>query len=478
MLAERFPETAETQPELLAHHYTEAGLSTQAIPYWQKAGQRAVEHSANAEAIRHLIKGLSLLTVLPDTPGSLYQELMLQITLGTSLMATKGYAAPEVQRAYTRARELCHQLKDTTRLFPVLLGLWRFYASRAEHKTARELGEQLLSAARHTPEHPMRLLGAHQGLGTTLLYMGEFAPARAHLERGVALYDAQQHRRQALRSGQDAGVVCLGHLAWALWGLGYPGQALQRLREALKLAQELVHPLSLCWAHCLAAIVYQLRREQQEVREQAEEALRLSNEHGFAQLLAQGTLWTGWLQVDQGWEEEGSTQMQEGLAAHRATGAEVYRPYYLALLAEVYGKMDQTKKGLSVLAEALDVVDKTGERFYEADLYRLKGELALQKLSVASYQLSVTSTQHTQHLAPNTQSEAEACFHKAMDIARKQSAKSLELRAVMSLSRLWQQQGKTKEAHEMLSETYNWFTEGFDTKDLQEAKALLEELAL
>jgi predicted ATPase len=304
--------------------------------------------------------------------------------------------------------------------------------------------------------------------------MGEFAPARAHLERGVALYDAQQHRRQALRSGQDAGVVCLGHLAWALWALGYPGQALHRLREALKLAQELGHPLSLCWAHCLASIVYQFRREQQEVREQAQEVLRLSSEHGFAQLLAQGTLWMGWLQVDQGWEA-GSAQMQEGLAAHRATGAEVYRPYYLALLAEAYGKASQTKKGLSVLAEALDTVDNTGERFYEAELYRLKGQLTLQKFQVSGSKFQVPP--NAQPLTPNPQPEAEACFHKAIDIARKQSAKSLELRTTISLARLWQQQGKAKEAHQMLSEVYNWFTEGFDTRDLQEAKMLIEALS-
>ncbi|HXG22487.1 MAG TPA: adenylate/guanylate cyclase domain-containing protein [Methylomirabilota bacterium] len=473
VLDERFLEAKETQPELLAYHYTEAGLIEQAIPYWQRAGQRAMEHSANAEATRHLSKGLSLLQDLPDTPGNLYQELVLQITLGASLMATKGYAAPEVEQAYTRARELCQQLKDTSRLFPVLIGLLRFYSSRAEHKAARELGEQLLSIAQHLADRPIRLVGAYQALGATLLYMGEFTTACAHLERGVALYDARQHRRQTLRSGQDVGVVCLGHLAWVLWSLGYPDQALQKLCETLQLAQEVAHPLSLCWAHCLASIVHQFRSERQKIQEHTEAALKLSSEHGFAQLLAQATLWKGWLQIDQGRKEEGRAQIQGGLAAHRATGAEVYRPYYLALLAEAYGHGGQIEEGFTTMVEALDFVDRSEERFYEAELYRLKGELTLQQFNVQGSKFTVTDPRP---LIPDPQSEAEACFLKAIVIAQKQQAKSWELRAATSLARLWQSQGKRTEAHELLSHVYNWFTEGFDTKDLQEARALLGEL--
>jgi predicted ATPase len=293
----------------------------------------------------------------------------------------------------------------------------------------------------------------------TLVNMGEFTSAREHLEQGIVLYDPQQHRRHAFRSGQDAGVVCLGHVAWDLWALGYPEQARHRLHEMLSLAEELSHPLSLTWAKCLAAMVYQFRREEQKIQEQVEVVIRLSHEHGFTQLLAQGIVWTGWLLVEKGQEEEGIRQIHQGLDAHRATGAEIYRPYFLALLAEAYGKVGQIEEGLTALAEALAFVDKTGECYNEAELYRLKGELTLQS-SVQRLESRVK--------------EAEECFLKAIEITRRQQAKSLELRATTSLARLWQQQGKQREARTMLSEIYHWFTEGFDTKDLQEAKALLD----
>jgi predicted ATPase len=293
--------------------------------------------------------------------------------------------------------------------------------------------------------------------------MGKFTTAGVHLEQGIALYNPQQHRNQALRSGQDAGVVCLGHAAWVLWALGYPDQALKRIQETLTLAQALSHPLSLTWAQCITAIVHHFRRESEEVQKRAQATTTLAREYGFAQLLAQGETWQGWKLVEKGKGEEGIAQMREGLAAHRATGADVYRPYFLALLTEAYERMGKTEEGMSTLNEALTVVERTGERFYEAELYRLRGELTLAQSSV-------------QRLESSVQKEAEACFLKAIEVARKQQAKSWELRAVMSLSRLWQQQGKKKEAHDLLTEIYNWFTEGFDTKDLQEAKALLEEL--
>jgi predicted ATPase len=223
-----------------------------------------------------------------------------------------------------------------------------------------------------------------------------------------------------------------------------------------------------------AAILHQFRRDRALTQERAEAAITLAREHGFLQWLAPGAVLRGWALAEQGQSEEGITQIRQGLATHQAIGAGIFHSYFLALLAEVYGKAGQAEEGLTVLAEALTVVDKTGERFYKAELYRLHGELTLQKWSVVSDPLSVTNPQP---LTPNTQEEAEACFLKAIEIARKQSAKSLELRAVMSLARLWQQKGKQKEAHQVLSEIYNWFTEGFDTKDLQEAKALLHDLA-
>jgi class 3 adenylate cyclase/predicted ATPase len=463
VLANQFPETVESQPELLAHHYTEAGLKQQAIPYWQKAGQRAAQRSANLEAMSHLTKGLELLKTLPDTSERAQQELTLQIALGAPLIATKGNGAPEVEKTYARALELCRRVGETPQLFPVLFGLRGFYGSRAEYKTARELGEQCLTLAQSVQD-PTLLLLAHLGLGAILFFLGEFTLAREHLEQGIALYDPQQHNPHASHTAQDPGVVCLTYAAWILWLLGYPDQALKRSPEALTLAQELSHPYSLVWALNLGAKVHQWRREGQATQELTETWITLSHEHGFPYFLAEGTFLRGSALAEQGQVEEGIAQMRQGLAAFRAMETNPAPAYWLALLAEACGKVGQVKEGLKMLAEALAFVSKSEECFYEAELYRLKGELTLAQSSVQSLESSV-------------QKEAEECFQKAIEIARKQQAKSLELRAAVSLSRLWQQQGKQREAHELLAEIYNWFTEGFDTKDLQEAKALLEELS-
>jgi predicted ATPase len=462
VLEERFPETKKTQPELMAHHYTEAGLKEQAVPYWQQAGEKAAQRSANVEAVGHLTTALELLQTLQDTPERAQQELTLQIALGAPLIATKGWAAPETERAYTRARELCGQIGETPQLFPVLYGLWQAYDTRAEFRVARELGEQLLTLAQRQHD-PALLLVAHFALGFTLYFLGEFAPAGEHSEQVLALYDSQQHRSLASLYGQDIRVSCLVYGVSALWYQGYPDQALKKSYEALTVAQGLSHPFSLAAAMASTATVHQLCREEQAVQEQANAMIAFSTEQGFPFFLAWGSALRGWALAAQGQREEGITQMCQGLSALRATGAEVFRPHFLALLAEACGKAGQAEEGLATLAEALTVVDNSGERFYEAELYRLKGELTLQQSSVPG-------------LESRVQKEAAACFHKAIEIARRQQAKSLELRAVMSLSRLWQRQGKHAEAHKLLSEIYGWFTEGFDTKDLQEAKTLLQEL--
>jgi predicted ATPase len=350
-----------------------------------------------------------------------------------------------------------------------------FYNTRAELQTARELAEQLLRLAQRVQE-PAFFLVAHLSLGTTLFFLGELTRARGHLEQSIARYDPQQHRVHAfLYGGHDPGVSCLSYEAWVLWRLGYPDQALKKGQEALTLAQELSHPYSLAFALNFAVYIHQCRRERQAAQERAESAITLSTEQGFPHWLAMGTFCWGWALVEQGQAEEGIPQMRQGLAAYRATGAEVGRPYSLALLAEACGKVGQAEEGLTVLAEALAAVQKTGERMWEAEIYRLKGELSLQS-EVRSPKSEITSPQHP---TPSTQAEAEAeaCFLKAIEIAHRQQAKSLELRAVMSLSRLWQKQGKKEEARQMLAEIYGWFTEGFDTADLQEAKVLLEELA-
>jgi TOMM system kinase/cyclase fusion protein len=462
VLEARFPEICEIQPELLAQHYTEAGVLAQALPYWQRAGQRALERSANLEAVAHLMKGLEVLATLPDTPERAQQELDLQITLGPAWMALKGPAGPEVLHAYARARELCQQVGETPQLFQVLRGLWYFYLHRIELQTARELGEQLLTLAQQVGD-PALLLEAHYALGNTLNYLGELATAQAHFAQGIALYDRQQHHAYAFRYGQDPGVVCRAYAGVTLWYLGYPDQALQRSQEALTLARELAHPMSVTIALFFATWVHQFRREAYLTQERAEAVIALGAEHGFAVYPAAGTIFQGWVLAQrsrepgarQGQVEEGMAQMQQGLAAWRATGAAVFQPYGLALLAEASAQVGQHEAGLTLLAEALALTNDRGERRWDAELYRLRGELLL-----------VRSAEH--------EAEAETSFRQALDIARRQQAKSWELRVAMSLSRLWQRQGKRTEAHELLAPVYSWFTEGFDTADLQEAKALLE----
>src|SRR5262249_38839902 len=293
VLEGRLPEMTETQPELVAHHYAEAGLSAQAVPYWQHAGQMAAERSANVEAISHLTKGLALLKTLPDTLERAQQELTLQVALGTSLIATKGYGAPEIERVYARARNLCQQVRETPQFFPVLWGLWVFYLVRAEFQRAHELGEQLMRLAQ-SAQDPALLLEAHLALGLTLLWLAELPDAREHLEKGFALYDPQQHRSHAFLYGQDPGVACLCWAAHVPWYFGYPDQALTRSYEALTLARKLSHPYSVAYALVQAAWLHQYRREGQASQELAEAAIALSSEQGFAFLLADGTTHLGW----------------------------------------------------------------------------------------------------------------------------------------------------------------------------------------
>jgi TOMM system kinase/cyclase fusion protein len=437
VLEAQFPELCETQPEMLAHHYTEAGLLAQAVPYWQRAGQCAVQRSAYVEAIGHLNKGLELLPTLPDNPERIQQELVLQTMLGPALMNIKGQAAPEVEQTYARARELCRQIGDAPQLFPVLWGLWYSYLVRAELQTARELLPQLLSLAQSAQDSAL-LLAAHRSLGQNLTFLGELLPARDHLEQALTLYDPQQHRALALRYGQDLKVVCQSWAALVLWLLGYPDQALQQGHEAIALAQELAHTYSVVYALNWITMLHLSRRERQAAQERAEGVLAIGLEYGIAMFTASGTLWQGWGLATQAnlpdrSGEEGVAQMRQGLEAWLATGAGVFRPYYLALLAEAYGRAGQIEAGRDVLAEALTVVEKTAERYWEAEIHRLKGELLLRQ---------AISHQH----------QAAACFQQALDIARRQQAKSLELRAAMSLSRLWQQQGKRAEAYQLLVE--------------------------
>jgi class 3 adenylate cyclase/predicted ATPase len=456
LLTTRYPEVVENEPEVVAHHYTEAGNHEQAVVYWEKAGQRASQLSANLEAVAHFSKGLEVLQNLPDTPERRQRELDMQVALGPVLIAAKGYASQQVEAVYVRARELCEQLEASSAHFVVLRGLEVHYLVGGELKKARGLGEQLLEMAQWEGDAAL-LVGANHALGQSLYYLGELTAARSHVEQGMALYQPRTHHFPTWPGGHP-GEQCFLYGAWILWLLGYPDQALQKSQEALTLIQELSHPFSLASALDFTALLHQFCREPRKARELSEAAMALCTEQRITVYLEMGRIIRGWAVAVQGQGEDGTAQMNQGVAAFRATGAALWCPNFFAMLAEAYGKEGRTEEGLEALDVAFGIVDKTQERYYEAELHRLKGELFLQQ--------SVSDAL-----------QAETCFQQALAIARDQSAKSWELRVAMSLSRLWHTQGKKEEAQNLLSEIYGWFTEGFGTADLKDAKALLEKLS-
>jgi predicted ATPase len=376
---------------------------------------------------------------------------------------SQGYTAPEVKRAYARAHALCEQIGESPYLFRTLAGLFRFELTRGELQEARALAESLLRLAQAQPD-ALLLPVAHLALGAILFHLGEPAAARAHLEQGLRAYDRHQQEALILQYGQDIGILFPHYARLALQVLGYPDQAPARSQEALALAEALSHPFTLAHELVSSASFYQLRREGRTAQARAEAAIALVNEHGFSPLWgAQGTLVRGWVLSEQGQAEEGIAHMCHALDVLQILGFHLRRPYYLGLLAEALGKAGRAPEGLAVLGEALATVRRTGERSHEAELYRLQGELTSQqsKSGVPSHQ---------------AEPEAEACFLKAIETARQRGAKLFELRAVMSLGRLRRRQGRQAEARSELAEIYGWFTEGFDTKDLREARALLQEL--
>jgi predicted ATPase len=472
VLETQFPDTAATQPELLAHHYTAADCPEPAVGYWQRAGERALRQSAHPEAVRHLTTALELLATLPETPARAHQELALQTALGGALAALHGFGASVVERPYARARALCRQLGETPQLFPVLMGLRSFYTLRGELKTARELGEQLLHVAQQAQELGL-LLEAHYALGVALFVSGAFAAAGAHLEDGLALYDPQQPRQAALY-GFHPGVGCGIYLANTLWYRGYPDQARRQSAATLALAHELADPFSQAVVLCFAAMIQQCCRDVAMVRTHTTAAIMLCQTHGFAQYLAHAQMLHGWAVAAQGHADAGLAQMHQGFIATQAAGAELPRPHSLALLAETYAQYRQPEAGLTAIAEGLAMTRTFGEHWHEAELHRLHGALLMQ---VGERQ---TASERGVPFAASgvpPGEEAEASLHRAWSIARRQEAKSLELRAVTSLARLWQQQDKRTAAYDLLAPIYSWFTEGFDTADLQAAKALLDALA-
>ncbi|NOT57802.1 MAG: AAA family ATPase, partial [Deltaproteobacteria bacterium] len=458
----------------LAVHFEQGREYAKAVQYLQQAGENDVRRSAHQEAVTLLTKGLELLQTLPDTLQRTQQELSLHLRLGGQLIITKGYAASEVKHTYNRAKELCQQVGEVPQLFPVLRGLWEVSIERAELLAAQEFAEQMLRLAKRTQDSRF-LVWSYEALGNNSFYRGELGSARAFHEQAMALYQPSTYRTAEF--AQDPGVSCLSIFAFVLWCHGYPDQALARSQQALRLARDLFSPYDLVMALNTAASVHHWRGELDAAQALEAALTTLADEHGFHYWAAQGHVRRGRAGIEQGQDiETAVVHIQCGIGELQAMQSELARPYELALLAEAYREGGKSEEGLQAVTKALVSVNDKGLRLNEAWLYRLKDELTLQQGKKKSKDKSLKSQiPNPQPPRPNTQ-EAEACFLKAIEVARRQQAKSFELQATTSLARLWQQQGKVKQAHTMLSAIYNWFTEGFETKDLQEAKALIEEL--
>jgi predicted ATPase len=434
----------------------EAGRDfARATDYFLHAAENAVRVFAHQEAIVLARRGLEVLQVLPATPERARQELPLLMTLGLQLQVTEGFAAKEANHAYTRARELCGQVGESPALYPVLWGLFIYYKARSDLATARSLAEELQALAQERRDLAL-MLQSHQAYAVTALCRGEPAATREHMEHCEALYNPQQHQSHTFLFGQDTGVACKAFGAVALWLLGHPDSATRKSREAAALAHQLSQPSSEALAFHFAGMLHQCRRDPLAVLACADRSLAISAEQGFSFWQAGGTVLRGWALSECGSGPEGLTILRRGLEAWRATESVTYQTYYLALLAETVTKQGQTEEGLKILDDALALAEQTGERFFQAELHRLKGLLLLHSV------------------ATGEPTRAKVCFHQALDVARRQNAKSLQLRAALSLSKLCRQQGRPAEARPLLAEVYGGFTEGFDTPDLQEAKALLE----
>lgn len=488
------------QPELVAYHYTEAGLPEKAIDYWHHAGQRALERSANVEGIRHITQGLGALEKLSVNAGTreseaaAQRELELQTILGSALIATKGYAAPEVEVAYTRARELLEALESQEPTsegdadasldrikdlrFPILFGLWLSHLVRGRFLSARELGEQCFVIAQQTGD-PAFEVEAHRALGATLYYLSEFRDALAHLEAGIDLYQPQHHPVPTfLHFVADPGMTLLAYSAPLLWCLGYPLQAEERLAEAARIGENRSHPFSDAVLLHFTSVLYQHQGKVEEVETTATQMLQICQEHGFSLWEAAATVMKGWALTELERSEEGIAMIRKGIAAWEKTRAELLLPLFLALLAQAYQRAGQYTLALQTLDSALGVVTRTGERAYDAELTRRKGELCLvlDKETEAVAGKEFGGTPQHKHPSDNTVARAESYFQEALAIARRQGAKSWELRAALSLSELWCVQDRYREAYNLLRPIYVWFSEGFDTKDLRRARHLLERL--
>jgi class 3 adenylate cyclase/predicted ATPase len=457
VLETHFPDVSESEPEVLARHATDAGLAERAIPYWRRAGELAAGRSANMEAIAHLSKGLELITTLPDAPEQLDEELALRMAIGGPLIAAKGYQAPEVERTYSRALALCERLGRSTELFPIMRGLWNCYLARGELRQARSLTERLVELAEEQGAPIPRAL-ARRALGTTLFFLGRCTDAAAVLDEGMAIDDAVaawEDTAHLLVYTERAGIICRLYSAHSLWFLGFADRALETMEAGLALAHRLGRANILAFALNYAALLHNLRREFATARRRAEDTMDLARERPLPHWLAEATMCQGFALVGLGQKMEGIAQLRVGLADWNGSGCRLFDTQWLGFLGEAHLRAGQFDDALTALDRAAETTVATGECHYQAELDRLRGVVLAETGDAAG---------------------AEAWLHKAIDTARSQQAKSLELRAATNLARLWRDQDKRAEARDLLARVYGWFSEGFDTLDLKDAKALLDEL--
>ncbi len=456
VLENEFPATAEMEPDRLAQHYTEAGLLTQAVDCWRRAGQRSMARSATAEAIVQLSKGLELARELEEGAVRQRQELALQVALGSAFVAAKGFAAPETGAAYREAQALSHKLDDVMQLFAVIYGQCLFHLYRAEVAEAGASAAYLLSEAEKRSDLDL-IFFAHRAMGVASLPRGRLADARRHLEQALELYDPVRHRTPAFVYAFDPRVVCLDYLARALLPLGFPDQALQRNQEALAVARDISHHNSMALPLFFGATLHQLLDDRPAVRAHAEELIQLATAEGFRFWLAGGLILQGWIMATGGEAEAGVRQMRQGIADWRGTGAEYLVPYFFSLLADAAARVGECEQALELLKDALTQVDRTEERWLEAELRRRQGELLLRTGG------------------PDRQT-AESCFRRAMEVAQSQSARLWEMRATLALCRLLAGEGRREEASTLLGPLYASCAEGFTMPDLISAEAMLREL--
>jgi class 3 adenylate cyclase/predicted ATPase len=457
VLEERLATGTAAQPEILAHHCGNAGLIEKAVSYWHDAGERSKARSAMAEAIRQMGKALDLLSHLPDTPERQRSEIELQLGLGGALIAARGHASEDTGKAYARARYLSELLGEAPSLLKALWGEFVHHHVRAETALSHQAAQELLRLAERQNDRAA-MVAAHRAMGDSLLHLGHLSLARTHLEQGLVLYDPVQHRSLTLLFAENARMALLSFLSLTLAILGFPDQAKLRSREALAEARGLSHPISLAFALSVACRLYFVLRDPRVVRQLAEELIALTTEQRFSFFLAMGTTYRGWALVETGDVAMGMDELRRGIAGFQASGAEWIRPIFLDQLASAHMKAGQVEEGLRRISEALVLTEKSGVRWFEAELHRRRSELLCARPRGAEV-------------------DAEECLHRAIAIARGQDAKLWEMHAAINLARLWRDQGRHSEAQNLLAPVYGWFTEGFETPDLREAKILLDALA-